>query len=251
MKSPVFRACGIMLATAMILAATAAAQTACKVVYTISPQNNTSFGGAITIQNTGTTAWSSWSLTWAFANGQTVTSLWNGNETQSGANVTVTNESYNGSIAAGASYTGVGFNGTWNGVTNAVPASFAVNGTTCGGSVTPPPGSFSLTPAAATETLAPSASVSDAITVTDLNGFTGAVTLSAASSNSGVTATVSGDTVTLTASATATGTATITVTGTSGSTTATTSIAVTVTGGTSCTPTAITPYLEVGTAAWQ
>jgi hypothetical protein len=41
------------------------------------------------------------------------------------------NESYNGTIAAGATYSGVGFNGTWNGVTNAIPVSFAINGTTC------------------------------------------------------------------------------------------------------------------------
>jgi len=246
MKSSILRACGIILATAMVLASSGAAQTACKVVYTISPQNNTAFGAAITIQNTGTTAWSSWSLTWAFANGQTISSLWNGNEIQSGANVTVTNQSYNGSIAGGGSYTGVGFNGTWNGTTNSVPASFAVNGTTCGGGAM---GSFSLTPAAATETLAPSASVTDAITVTDLNGFTGPVTLSAASSNSGVTATVSGDVVTLKASATATGPATITVTGISGSLTETATIAVSISGG--CVPTAITPYLQVNGGAWQ
>ncbi|HEY1257148.1 MAG TPA: cellulose binding domain-containing protein, partial [Terracidiphilus sp.] len=227
MKSPVLRVCGIMLAAAMILATTVAAQTACKVVYTISPQNNTAFGAAITIQNTGTTGWSSWSLSWAFANGQTVSSLWNGNETQSGANVTVTNESYNGSVAAGGSVTGIGFNGTWNGVTNAVPASFAVNGTTCGGSVT---GSFSLAPAAATVALAQGASTTDAITVTDLNGFTGAVTLAATSTNTGVTATVNGDVITLTASATATGSATITVTGSSGTLKATTTITVNVSG---------------------
>jgi hypothetical protein len=70
-------------------------------------------------------------LTWAFANGQTVTSLWNGAETQSGANVTVNNESYNGAIAAGGSLTGIGFNGTWNGVTNAIPTAFSINGTAC------------------------------------------------------------------------------------------------------------------------
>jgi hypothetical protein len=70
-------------------------------------------------------------LTWAFANGQTVSSLWNGIETQSGANVTVKNEPYNGSIAAGASLTGIGFNGTWNGTTNAIPTAFSVNGTAC------------------------------------------------------------------------------------------------------------------------
>ena len=38
---------------------------------------------------------------------------------------------YNGSIPAGGSYNGMGFNGSWNNVTNAVPASFAVSGTTC------------------------------------------------------------------------------------------------------------------------
>jgi hypothetical protein len=175
-----------------LVAPGAYAQTACKVVYTISPQNNTSFGGAITIQNTGTTAWSSWSLDLGIRQRADCYVLWNGNETQSGANVTVTNESYNGSIAAGGSYTGVGFNGTWNGVTNAVPASFAVNGTTCGGSVQRRAASR-LRLRRPPRRLAPSASVSDAITVTDLNGFTGAVTLSAASSNSGVTATVSGN----------------------------------------------------------
>jgi endoglucanase len=103
---------------------------ACHIGYTISSQWQGGFGAAITINNTGTTAISNWTLTWTFANGQTITQLWNGTETQSGANVTVTNLSYNGSIPAGGSYTGMGFNGSWNS-TNAVPASFAVNGTIC------------------------------------------------------------------------------------------------------------------------
>jgi len=104
---------------------------ACHVIYSITNQWPGGFGTAITIENTGTTNWTSWSLTWAFANGQTVTQLWNGNVSQSGANVTVTNMSYNGSIAAGGSYNGMGFNGSWNNTTNSVPTSFAVNGTTC------------------------------------------------------------------------------------------------------------------------
>jgi endo-1,4-beta-xylanase len=104
---------------------------ACHIGYTISSQWGGGFGAAITINNTGTTAISNWTLTWSFANGQTITQLWNGTETQSGANVTVTNLSYNGSIPAGGSYTGMGFNGSWNNSSNAVPASFAVNGTTC------------------------------------------------------------------------------------------------------------------------
>ena len=103
---------------------------ACTVDYVISPQNSSQFGAAITIVN-GSTAITSWTLTWSFANGQTVSSLWNGIETQSGANVTVKNESYNGSIAAGGSLTGIGFNGTWNGTTNAIPTAFSLNGTAC------------------------------------------------------------------------------------------------------------------------
>jgi hypothetical protein len=70
-------------------------------------------------------------LTWSFANGQTVTQFWNGNDTQSGAKVTVTNMSYNGSIPAGGSYTGAGFNGSRNNATNVVPTSFAINGGVC------------------------------------------------------------------------------------------------------------------------
>lgn len=103
----------------------------CHVTYTITPQNTSAFGAAISIANTSSSALTSWTLSWTFANGQRVSSLWNGTATQSGANVSVTNMSYNANIAAGATLSGIGFNGTWNGSTNAVPASFAVNGKTC------------------------------------------------------------------------------------------------------------------------
>jgi len=104
---------------------------ACHIAYLITNQWPGGFQAAITINNTGTTGITNWTLTWTFANAQTITQLWNGTETQSGANVTVTNLSYNGTIAAGGNYNGMGFTGTWNNTTNAVPASFAVNGTTC------------------------------------------------------------------------------------------------------------------------
>jgi hypothetical protein len=203
-------------------------------VYTISPQNTSAFGAAITIENTGTTAWTSWTLSWTFANGQTVSQLWNGIETQSGANVTVKSEPYNGSVAAGVSVTGVGFNGTWNGAANAVPTSFAVNGTTCGA----PTGSFTLKPSAATLSVAQGASGTDTITVTDVSPFTGSVSLAATGLPSGVTASFipasssSSSVLTLTASSTATvGTFTVTITGTSGSLTSTNTITLTVTAG--------------------
>jgi len=104
----------------------------CKATYTISSQWSGGFGANIAITNTGTTAWSSWTLTFSFANGQTITQLWNGTVSQSGSAVTVTSASYNGSVAAGASASPApGFNGTWNNSTNAVPTSFQVNGATC------------------------------------------------------------------------------------------------------------------------
>ena len=131
MKHRILTVCGAILAVAMVLASTGSAQTACNIVYTISPQNSSAFGASITIDNTGTTALSSWTLIWTFANGQTITSLWNGIETQSGANVTVKNEPYNGSIAAGGTLSGIGFNGTWNGATNSIPTAFSLNGTVC------------------------------------------------------------------------------------------------------------------------
>jgi hypothetical protein len=106
---------------------------ACTVDYTISPQNSSQFGANITIKNGGATTLSNWVLTWAFANGQTVGSSWNGTVAQSGANVTVSEQSGQTweNIPAGGSYAGFGFNGTWNGTTNAIPTAFSLNGTAC------------------------------------------------------------------------------------------------------------------------
>jgi hypothetical protein len=180
------------------------AAAACNVVYTISPQNSSAFGAAITIQNTGTTAWTSWTLTWTFANGQTVSSLWNGVETQSGANVTVKNESYNGSVAAGGSVTGVGFNGTWNGTTNAVPTSFAVNGVTCGAALT----ATTTTLAASTTTPTVGASVTLTATVAP-SAATGTVTFYSGTTSLG-TGTLSSGKATLTTSFATAGTYSLT-----------------------------------------
>ncbi|MGD0098685.1 MAG: cellulose binding domain-containing protein [Terracidiphilus sp.] len=106
---------------------------ACTVDYTISPQNSSQFGAAIKIINGGSTTLSNWTLTWSFANGQTIASSWNGAVSQSGANVTVSEQSGQTweNIPAGGSYSGFGFNGTWNGTTNAIPAAFSLNGTAC------------------------------------------------------------------------------------------------------------------------
>ncbi len=110
----------------------------CQVTYTVTNQWTGGFGANITVQNTGTSAWTSWNLAFTFpASGQSVTQGWNGIFTQSGQNVTVANESYNGSVAANASIN-PGFNGAWSG-SNPVPTSFTVNGNTCNASTTPTP----------------------------------------------------------------------------------------------------------------
>ena len=96
-------------------------------------------------------------------------------------------------------------------------------------------GSFTLSDSPSSLTITQGSNGTSTITVTDLGGFTGSVTLAASGLPSGVTAqfnpnpTTSTSTLTLTASATAaTGTATVTITGTSGSLQASTTLALTV-----------------------
>jgi hypothetical protein len=101
----------------------------CKVVYSVTNQWQGGFGGSITITNTGSSTLNGWTLAFTFPNGQQVTQGWNGVFAQSGANVTVTNESYNGTLAPGASVN-PGFNGSWNG-SNPNPTAFTLNGAQC------------------------------------------------------------------------------------------------------------------------
>ena len=95
--------------------------------------------------------------------------------------------------------------------------------------------SFTLSDSASSLSVTQGSSATDTITVTDVDGFSGSVTLSASGQPSGVTAafgtnpTTGSSVVTFTASSTAaTGTSTVTISGVSGSTTASTTIALTV-----------------------
>src|SRR6185312_15233060 len=129
-----------------------AAASGCTVSYTVSSQWPGGFGANVEVTNLGS-AVSGWTLTWSFAAGQTITQLWNGSYTQSGAAVIVTNASYNGSLATGANAT-FGFNGSWNNSSNPVPTSFSMNGVACTGSV----GSTSASPSPTPTSASPSAS---------------------------------------------------------------------------------------------
>ncbi|WP_027346183.1 cellulase family glycosylhydrolase [Hamadaea tsunoensis] len=92
---------------------------ACTAAYTITNSWPGGFQGEVKV-TAGSAAISSWTTTWTYANGQTVTQFWSATVTSSGANVTAKNVTYNGSLGAGAS-TSFGFLASWNG-TNAVPA---------------------------------------------------------------------------------------------------------------------------------
>lgn len=92
----------------------------CSAAYRITGQWPGGFQGEVRVTNTGSTATTGWTVTWAFANGQVISQMWGGTPTQSGANVTVRNVNYNGNLAPNAATT-FGFLASWNG-TNAVPA---------------------------------------------------------------------------------------------------------------------------------
>src|SRR5713101_1535793 len=124
-------AAGLAAGTAVaITSGVATAAPACQVQYSVN-QWNTGFTAAITITNNGS-AITSWTLAYSYTGSQTLTQGWSGNWTQSGQNVTVTNASWNGSLATGGS-TQIGANFSYSG-TNTAPAAFTLNGVACNGS---------------------------------------------------------------------------------------------------------------------
>ncbi|WP_433720949.1 non-reducing end alpha-L-arabinofuranosidase family hydrolase [Actinoplanes sp. CA-051413] len=146
-----------LLASAAVAVAlpAGAAAAGCSVNYAVSSQWQGGFGASVAITNLGD-ALSSWTLTWSYSAGQTVTQAWNTTLTQSGAAVTAKNVSYNGSVATNGTVS-FGFNGASTG-SNPVPASFALNGVTCTGGTGPtspsttPPGSPSPSPSVSPST---------------------------------------------------------------------------------------------------
>jgi hypothetical protein len=94
--------------------------TACTVTYQLVSQWAGGFQAQVTVKNTGTTPFTGWAATWAFAAGQKVTQAWNATVTQSGATVKAANLPWNGSIAPGGSQV-FGFLGTTRGGGNPAP----------------------------------------------------------------------------------------------------------------------------------
>jgi cellulose 1,4-beta-cellobiosidase len=119
----------------------AAAAAGCSINYTVANQWATGF----TVQSIGITNLgdpiTSWTLEFDYPGNQVVQpNPWNGTVTQNGQHVTITNLSYNGTVATnGTVNPGPGFNGAYSG-TNGAPTGFKLNGTACnGGTPTPTP----------------------------------------------------------------------------------------------------------------
>lgn len=103
---------------------------ACSVHYNIQSQWTGGMSVNMTITNTGTTTLSSWTLVFTFPTSQqTVTQGWNGVFSQQGSQVTVTNTSFNGTLAPKATVS-PGFNGSWSG-SDPAPTAFTLNGASC------------------------------------------------------------------------------------------------------------------------
>ncbi|MFJ5600165.1 non-reducing end alpha-L-arabinofuranosidase family hydrolase, partial [Micromonospora parva] len=128
---------GLLVSSTVVAALPAgAAAEGCSVSYAVSSQWQGGFGANVAITNLGDPL-SSWTLTWSYGAGQTVTQAWNTSLTQSGSAVTARNVSYNGSVPTNGTVS-FGFNGSWTS-SNPNPTSFALNGVTCTGGTTTPP----------------------------------------------------------------------------------------------------------------
>jgi hypothetical protein len=109
--------------------------TSCSVRYGINSQwggTNPGFNTTLRITNTGTVPIpGGWTLRFVFPNGQVIYDNWDSVIEQDEGRVPVQNVSYNASIAPGQSRDGMGFNATWNGVTNGRPTAITLNTTAC------------------------------------------------------------------------------------------------------------------------
>ncbi|MBU0656406.1 MAG: cellulose binding domain-containing protein [Gammaproteobacteria bacterium] len=130
------KASATLAAFAVVVAPASATVTACKVSYKVTSQWGNGFTGDVTITNLGST-WTNWTATWDMLDGQKISGLWNGNVSQSGASVNVTNASWNGTVANNASAQ-FGFSASHTGSNN-IPVNVSVNGVLCSGNPSPPP----------------------------------------------------------------------------------------------------------------
>ncbi|SFR06091.1 Cellulose binding domain-containing protein [Lentzea waywayandensis] len=102
---------------------------ACAAAYRITGQSQGRFQAILTVRNTGSAVVNGWSLLWTVSNGDTLNDVSNATGRQTGAVVSVANETYNRQIASGGSVQ-LGITGTTRS-THKAPTTFSLNGVQC------------------------------------------------------------------------------------------------------------------------
>ncbi|MFB9239130.1 lytic polysaccharide monooxygenase [Plantactinospora siamensis] len=77
----------------------------CMAIYKVVNSWSGGFQGEVQIMNHGSSTWSGWTATWTLPSGQTINQVWNGTLSTSGSTVSVSNVSYNGTVAPEGSTT--------------------------------------------------------------------------------------------------------------------------------------------------
>ncbi len=108
----------------------AATEVSCHVNYNASDDWGSGFVATVSITNTGAKTLTAWTLSWTYGGNQRITQSWDGTYTQNGESLTMTNASFNGTIAPSATNSGIGFQATYTGK-NVAPTVFYLNGTAC------------------------------------------------------------------------------------------------------------------------
>ncbi|MGW6935978.1 cellulase family glycosylhydrolase [Lentzea sp. NPDC054927] len=117
-----------VLATAVAPATAVAAETGCKVTYSVTGQWQGGFKADVAVTNLGA-AVDGWKLRWEWPSGQQAGNAWNAKITEEDGQVTAANVAQNARIASQATVK-FGFTGTWDHA-NTAPLSFSLNGVTC------------------------------------------------------------------------------------------------------------------------
>ena len=208
-------------AVALAGAPPASAATGCSVAYSVSSQWDTGFGVALTITNLGSPL-TSWTLGYSYAGNQQLAQGWNGTWSQTGHNVTVTNASWNGSLATNGSVQ-IGANFSYSG-TNTSPTAFTLNGVACTGQTTG--GGATITVSQASLSVVQGSTGTVGVSLSSAPASNVTVTTSRTSGNTGLSVTGGGtltftpvnyatsQNITITADAASTGSATFTASAT-------------------------------------
>jgi hypothetical protein len=180
--------CGLVLGAATGAAQPARAATpACQATYTVINSWPTGFQVSLTVTNNAAPL-TSWNVGFQFPGSQTVSSGWTGIFTQTGAQVSIANYSYNAALGTGQSLS-IGFVGAYSG-TNPSPTYFTLNGVACNGSpqlpavnVTSPVSNSIVNPGSNVTLTATAAETAGTATISNVKFYNGTTLLGTASSS--------------------------------------------------------------------